>query len=73
MALQDGYFFILKTIIATNNVKQIMYSKLLPPFARELKQPPPFLYELILAYLFSRCKQKNNRPRRFIFNVVLTF
>ena len=49
MAVQGGYFFMHKTIIVTNKVKQIMYSTQTPPFIRESKQPPPFPYRVILT------------------------
>lgn len=32
IAVQGGYFFMHKTIIVTNKVKQIMYSTQTPPF-----------------------------------------
>ena len=46
----------LKTIIVTNKVKQIMYSTQTPPFTRELKQPPPFLYQNIISDNQHICK-----------------
>ena len=55
---QGGYFFIVNTI---KNVKikiTIMYSTIPPPFTRELKQPPPFLYAIhYIKYAFF-VKQK---------------
>ena len=56
---QGGYFFMLKTIIVTNKVKQIMYSTQTPPFTRELKQPPPFLYQNIISDNQPICKITN--------------
>lgn len=42
MAVQGGYFFMHKTIIVTNKVKQIMYSTQTPPFRiRVVLRPPP--------------------------------
>ena len=57
MAVQGGYFFMHKTIIVTNKVKQIMYSTQTPPFIRESKQPPPFPYKVIISNILfmSKC------------------
>ena len=41
IAVQGGYFFMHKTIIVTNKVKQIMYSTQTPPFIRVVLRPPP--------------------------------
>ena len=41
MAVQGGYFFMHKTIIVTNKVKQTMYSTQTPPFIRVVLRPPP--------------------------------
>jgi len=41
MAVQGGYFFMHKTIIVTNKVKQIMYSTQTPLFIRVVLRPPP--------------------------------
>ena len=68
MRVQGGYFFFISSIIALTAVKTIVkvsnnttsaimtYS---PPFTRELKQPPPFLTNIIIAqYIAAGNKNK---------------
>lgn len=56
---QGGYFFIflitsikaIKTIAyVSKNIMSVIF-EYSPPFTRELEQPPPFLYYVIVSYL----------------------
>ena len=53
-------FILIKIIIVTNKVKQIMYSIHTPPFQRGLKQPPPFLYGISISQATAFSNHKNN-------------
>ena len=45
----------IKTITVTKKATQIMYSIISPPFTEVSKQPPPFLYKIIISYLNVSC------------------
>ena len=61
---QGGYFFMLKTIIVTNKVKQIMYSTQTPPFAKGAETAAtvslPKHYIRQSAYLQDNQQNKKN-------------
>jgi len=62
----------LKTIIVTNKVKQIMYSTQTPPFTRELKQPPPFQHYIRQsAYLQDNQQNKKNAAKGLSFTAAV--